>query len=388
MKTIAFSFLFVALASDAAIAQSDSSDHAYTGFKVAGGQSDATTFPGPDIGAKVNSAYRVASASSTIPTIYIPAGNYTYSTDMVFGGPVTLRCEPGTVLNYAGTNYAVKLGPDGLTVSNYNPLPYTVNGCQFTGGARAVVGIFVNEFVVKSYVDEVMFMRFGGTSTWALWYQGSNWDARVDKLYVWLGNTNGIYQNAADPANPVNGDYGQSHLYVLNSHIQGSGQGIYLNGFNSIVDNTNLSMANGPSIQLGGWANGAVLQNVYMERTAGSAPCVAYGDGANSPRAKNLISLVSVKGIYCNPHNKDFHTSAGVIAPTTGTSRISNWTLESVVASSDTLPGTPLVVQNDLNGQSGNTATSVFGPAPLHTTGRNIEAWSGLAGDAGAPPRQ
>jgi len=334
---------------------------------------NAAMVAGSDIGAKANAAYASASALYTLPTIYIPAGRYTYSTTMSFGGPVTLRCEPGTILNYTGTGKAVKMGPDGLTVSTYSPLPYTVDGCQFTGGGSAAYGIYFNEFLTQTFVRNTIFFNFGNSSAWNIWYQGQNWDDRVDHVYMW--NTgqafNGIYTNAADPANGANGDFGQSNLHVTNSHIQqggaGAGQGVYLNGLAARIENTDISMYSGASIQLGGWANFPQLTNVYMERDNGSAPAILYGD-KSGPRVSAVLTKISLKNVYANLHNLGFGTTAHFMGPATATSAIAKATLDTVVVTEGN-SSYELVQENAGHGGTGNTIANSSFAGRVNTAG-------------------
>jgi hypothetical protein len=350
-------------------------------------------FAGTDVGARANSAYTAASVLSPVPTIMIPVGTYNYSTTMNFPGPVTLKCERGTVLNYTGTGAAVLMGASGLTIGNYSALPFTIDGCQFTGGSNASAGIYFNEYVTKSFVENTLFFNFGNSSAWNIFYEGENWDARVDHVYMWASTSqpfNGIYQNAADPAYGASGDNGQSRLHVTNSHIQNSlsgGIGAYLNGLESMIDTSSISMYGGPNVQLGSWSYGSVLKNLYMERTSGPAPCIAFGD-SSGPKIGYYITDVSLQDVYCNVHNTDFSTTAAFVGPSTSSSGLQYWTLNRAVAAMVT-PGNPLVVENNLYSQYGNKVAG-FAPYPafftpatvLHTSGSNISPWGGEAGEA------
>lgn len=278
---------------------------------------------GTDIGGWASAAYTAASATYSIPVIDIPAGSYTYSTAMIFPGPMTLRCEKGTFLNYTGSGNAVTFGPTGLTSSGYSPLPYTVDGCTFTGGASAAYGLYFNLYLTKIFVRNTTFYNFGNIKAWNIYLYGENWDVRIDHVYMWDIGTqsfNGIYTAALDPNNGSAGDSGNSQVYITSSHIQtagsGHGIGVYINGFNSKLTNDNIEMFAGPDIQLGGYASFAQLTDVYMERAAGTLPCVSYGDNAGTIRASNAIRGATFKGVYCNVHNTDQGTTNNFMAPT------------------------------------------------------------------------
>lgn len=382
----------------AANVPSGMSSDGHNGIKVAGnvmagimnGVYNAAQASGADIGAKVNAAYATAAALYTIPTIYVPAGSYTYSTGMSFSGPVTLRCEPGTILDYTGSGNAVTMGPSGLTISTYNPLPYTVDGCLFTGGASAATGIFFNEFITQSFVRNTIFYNFGNSSEWNIFYQGENWVADIDGVYMWINASssqsyNGIYTNAADPANGTNGDLGQTNLMIANSTIQNSGsgsmgQGVYLNGDNARIFNSNISFVGGPNIQVGGWATDVVITDVYMERPAGTLPCIQYGD-KSGVRIGSPTSNLVLQNVYCNVHNLDDLTTAYFLAPASSQSSLKNALLNHPMVNAIT-SGNVLVQENNISGQTGNIINDLSGTTATHTDGSNISPWGGDSANA------
>jgi len=354
----------------------------------------ADQFAGADIGAKANAAYTAASLIYALPTIHIPAGSYTYSTTMSFGGPVKLQCEPGTILNFTGSGNAITMGPSGLVFATYNPQPYTVDGCQFTGGASANAGIFFQEFVTQSFVYNTTFFNFGRSAAWNIWYQGENWDARIDRVYMWgsAGTSqafNGVYTNAADPANGTSGDQGQTQLSITNSHIQnigsGGGVGIYLNGYSAKVSNSNIAMIGGPNIQVGAYAGNTEITDVYMERPTASTslPCIQFGDPIGSVRVATAIVNLSIKDTYCNVHNVDETTTSNYLAPATAQSTLQGAKLTRPIVNALT-PGNPLVVLNNLAGQTGNVANDIAGATILRASGSNLSPWGGDSGSAGS----
>ncbi|HET9183680.1 MAG TPA: hypothetical protein VFP59_16220 [Candidatus Angelobacter sp.] len=344
-----------------------------------------------DIGAKLNAELAACAGRCTV---HVPAGNYLYTTDIVMMRPATLECDGDVVLDYKGTGNAVKLGRDGMTPSNYGPDPYVVKGCTFTGGERMKAGIFVNEFVVESVISDNYFHNFGNVDAFNIWYQGRNWDARVVNNYMWADSNrtltyNGIAQNAADPANKVSGDFGQSQLFLLNNHLQNiarhqEGVGVYVNGVNGqLIDNVIAGFA--PNIQLGAFSNGSQIKNVTMERsTPGPAPCIAFGDSSGA-RVGYFVDGVTISDSTCNVHNTDFGTAAHFLGPSTGKSGMQGFRLiNNAIPSS--AENEPIVQMNDLPSQYGNYATLnrigvriPLGTAVsrLHANGTRISKWAG-----------
>lgn len=338
-----------------------------------------------------NTAFAAAATwanSATGKTLFFPDGTYAYSAGLAFTLPVTLQGGQGAVLNYSGAGNAVTMGPAGLTVSTYQDKPYIVDGLTFTGGASMVEGIYFNEFIVQCRVFRTRFFNFGNSAAADVWFQGENWDGRVDHISIWTESSgsisNGVWVNAADPANGTAGDNGQSNIRVTNSLIQtltAGGVGIYLNGFKNAVDeNTNVSGFT-PNIRLGAYANGSLIHSVYMETVSGSAPCIQYGD-ASGVRAAYFVEGVEVSQTYCNVHNTDFSTTAHFIGPSTATTGMQNWRVDHNKAN-NYAASQPLVVLNNSASQVGNEAslnrfdsTSVLGL--VHTAGGSINYWTGF----------
>lgn len=344
-----------------------------------------------DIGAKLNAELAACTGRCTV---HVPAGNYSYTTDILVLKPATLQCDSATVLDYKGTGYAVKLGRDGLTISNYNPDPYTVAGCTFTGGSTMKEGIYVNEFVVKSILSNNYFHNFGNKKAFDIWYEGQNWDARVTDNYMWAdaGQTftyNGISQNGADPANKNSGDFGQSQLFMLNNHLQnvarhGESVGVYVNGVNSqLIDDVISGFA--PNIQLGAHANHSHLQNLTMERpTKGVAPCISFGD-TTGPRISYFVEGVTIADSTCNVHNTDLASSAHFLSPSTARSGMQGFRLINNLVTS-AYDSAPLALLNDLGSQTenyaalnrmGNSVPFASASGRLHNSGARIAKWSG-----------
>ena len=331
---------------------------------------NAASFPGSDIGAKATAAYLVAVAVYPIPTIYIPAGLYDYTTSMNFPGPVTLKCEPGAYLNYKGTSTAATFGPQGLTERTYSPLPYTVDGCLFSGGNSADAGLYFNLYVTKIYVRNVVFFNFGNSSEWNIYLNGQNWDTNIDHVYMWDTGTqsfNGIYTAAQDPGSGSAGDYGNTQVHISHTHIQtagsGSGVGIYVNGFNTKLDDVHVEMFIGPDIQLGAYSTFSHLDDIYMERVAGQNPCIRYGDNSGSVRQASPITDIAITNVYCNVHNTDQKTTAQFMAPATSSTALTGTVIDSVYVSNMN-PSLAMIAENP-SGNSNNWITNWRGAGPV-----------------------
>jgi len=366
-------------------------NNAWTGansFKYVNNVRYADQFPGTDIGAKVNAAFR--DCAGAMCTVVVAPGSFTYTTDIVVSAPGTIECKQGAILNYTGIGKAVQLGLDGLTVSTYSANPYHLQGCTFTGGASATHGVYVNEFVTKVFIESNYFHNFGSSAAYNIWLQGQNWDARINDNYMWVDNRttafNGIGQGANDPANGSNGDFGQSQGYILNNHIQSTLVGISANGIHlTIGDNT---ITGAPAIRLGAFSHFDVIRGNTMEAAnRSSAPCIQYGDTAGI-RAAVLLQGVVVEHNQCNAHNVSFSTTTHFIGPTTGNGGMKNWSVYSNNVA-DLNSAEPLIVMNNRTGQAdnhamANTVSNDNGinyhsiiAGRLHTSGASIDLWVG-----------
>lgn len=358
----------------------------------------ASNQTGADIGARANAAYAACTGAGITNCIVDitpnPSGGaWSYSTDISFSTPTTLRCEPGAILNYTGSGKAAKMGPDGLTISTYQVDPYQVEGCQFTGGGSMAFGIFFNYYVTQAKVLNTYFSNFGNASAWNIWFQGENWDEQVDHVNMWMtsagGAMNGINQNAGEPSAS---DNGQSRLRVTNSIIQSlsasGGVGVQLDGANSQVLHTTLAGSFAPLLRLGAWSNKAIISDLNMEVDT-STFCIEFGDASGS-RIGNFLGEVTIENNYCNVHNLDFSTTAQFIGPSvsggTGSGLFNSRVVNNTIIQAT--PASIFIVLNNkasqteneawfnrIDGSFFNTSASVFGT--LHTTGGSISTWHG-----------
>lgn len=327
----------------------------------------ADQYQGRDIGAKINNA--VSDCRSSYCTIVVPPGHYTYSTDIYFSVPSKLECQAGAILDYEGTGKAVKMGPDGLSVANYQSEPYVVEGCEFTGGASMTHGVYFNSYVVNTYVLNVKLYNFGNPTAWNIFYQAHNWYNVVDKLWLWSTaemrrSQNGIRTNGVE-ANGKTSDFGQSRTLISNSILQPfspSGTGIYLNAAVSSVKDTTISgLWKSAEIHLGAWSGASVLDGVYFEMSSAALPAVApmilIGESSGS-LSKQFIDGIQILNCYANLHNS-MKSGSGVRFAMTASAdtRIRNWRVVGLRAV-DMADRTTLLKLNDLPGQEGNEQAS------------------------------
>jgi hypothetical protein len=352
----------------------------------------ADQFPGSDIGAKINAAF--ADLGGNYGTVYVPAGAYSYSTTIYFSSPSRLLLDPGAILNYTGSGKAVKMGPDGLTVSTYHNDPYIVEGGQFIGGSSATHGIYFNEFITTPRVFNVRFDNFGSTTNYGIFFQSSNWDIVIDGLRMWWTASpnaarNGIRVNGVNSVGTA--DFGQSKFSLCHSRIQSlttaGGHGLWLNG--AYGDAAFCTVA-GLDVVLDWQANGCTFgPKFYMETTSNAIP---YGFSFGQPSGSHIgafLTQLVFDNCYCNLHNSDFGTSCSFLGPSlpggTG-SGLQNLAMENCEFSGVS-GGTKIVVLNDKASQINNKARnnlvndSPVTAAQLHTSGGSISNWLDSDGD-------
>jgi hypothetical protein len=349
-----------------------------------GGVISASAFVGADIGVQVNKA--AASLNGFYGTIFIPAGTYTYSTDIYLPTPCRLLMDTGTVLNYVGTGNAIKVGPDGLTVNNFQFLPYIIQGGQMTGGATMTNGIYFSPYVVNTFLLNVQMLNFGNAQAWNVFYQSQNWYNVIENLWLWSTpnfsqSQNGIRLNGA-------ADSGQSRLFVTDCLLQPgtvSGTGIYINGYNAIVRGSTISGGwTKACVQFGGWSSTSVLYDCTIEMSLGGS-VILIGDSSGA-YVGNFLDGVQILDTQADIHNTE--RAVAFASPASTSSVIRNWRVEGLRIA-DMANGTNLFTLNNLAGQTGNYASnnlyqnnnSAFNlsslAGKLHNTGNNISFWIG-----------
>ena len=110
----------------------------------------------------ITNAFTASNLVTTgIPTVYFDCDtgtttcqyNYTGSgnqSNQSYVIATTISCAPGVYLSYGGSANAVDVGSTGRTFSD--ELPYTIQGCIFTGATSSTEGINVNSFITNTYI--------------------------------------------------------------------------------------------------------------------------------------------------------------------------------------------------------------------------------------------
>lgn len=166
---------------------------------------DASQFPGADIGAQITAAiaalptvtwYDYTGAAYSFPAgeIYIPAGKYTFATNIVVPSPlVTMRgAGPNaTVLNFTGTGIAIShtqpsVGSGNIIFNNNIISDLTLDG---HGNANNnVTGLYCAN-VQSPSLTNVMIQNFSTTGSVGFWQDsGNTWMERVNMRAVWMAN--------------------------------------------------------------------------------------------------------------------------------------------------------------------------------------------------------
>jgi hypothetical protein len=339
----------------------------------AGAATPARRLDARDFGAKgdgladESAAFAAAAAACDAApgsTLHFPEGTYRYTGGLSFSRPVTLEGNLGAVLDYRGDGKAVQLGPDGLDVKTFHTGPYRVLGLTFTGGERMTHGLYFNAWLASTLVRDTRFTDFGNPGAWNLYYRGHDWHNRVESITMdsspgFARAWNGLRSDGAVTGTLLS-DFGQSRTLVSRSIFQPfgavGGTGIFLNGFHSQVVETTVSSFT-TAIHLGSWANGAVLDRVYIEQHGSASPAILYGDPGGLRQGERLSGLV-VRGCYANLHDRA-GGSGHLLGPANPRAGLRALRLEDNTVTG-LAPGEPLVVPNQVAGQTGNTASGNF----------------------------
>jgi hypothetical protein len=319
-------------------------------------------------------------------------GVYVYSDGLTFSRPVILTGLGGTTLDYTGTGYAVKLGPDGLDDTTYRlHQRYGVDGLRFTGGDDMVHGLYFNDHVTEPRVLNCTFDGFGNADSYALFFQADNWDILLDRCDWYTPSTDTVARNfvrvrgrsVADVS-----DNGNSRLRMLNCHATnlntgggtGSGVGVWLNGVNNQIINCKIEGFE-PDVRLGSLASKSRIVNNYFEiiRINGASACIEYGDPSGGDSPSTFLTELVIEDNYFNCHNADsINIDAYAIGyTTTSTGFANNQVNRNHVASYDS---TRELVRQPDKAQSGNEATGNTGIGKVHTSGGSITEWGGTQG--------
>ena len=133
------------------------------------------------------SALSAAYASGSNPTLVIPGpGTYNFSS-LSLTAPIHIQCTNGAALNSIATAHVIDFGTSGLSNTNYQYYPYTVEGCTFIGGANATQGLYFNEYVANIHIYDNTFLSFGNPSAgvYAFYFAGENYYLDFARNYVY-----------------------------------------------------------------------------------------------------------------------------------------------------------------------------------------------------------
>jgi hypothetical protein len=337
------------------------------------------------------------------PVVYIPGGNagaaatYAYSGGLVFTQAMTLECGPGAMLNYTGSAHAADFGPTGLTFSGGTTnattaqltSQYIVNGCGWTGGASFTQGLFFNPMVFSPQVSYNMFYNFGpnaSATAYAIYISINISDVAIGPRNQFI-NLDGVARNGVR-VDDTSGFSDQAHIFQNSSYNGLSVSGVsvsnnvptgvlfWVSGNGSLVDGNDLGFC-APCVRVGpgvgsGVVNGTRVVHNYMEGPQGTAtiPLIQYGDPG---------SAVFVDSPFFLGNFMFTNGSAPCFGPSSATTGISNAMIANTRISGCALP---LVVENNVAGQIGNSFWDVIGcstgqcnPNQIVTVSGNVTPW-------------
>lgn len=330
------------------------------------------------------------SVTTVMPTVYFPAGRYTYTSGLSFTNPVTLKGEPGAVLCYGGTAHAVDLGPGTLTFAFPQVDYYIVDGLRFECGAGMTQGIVFANNAIFGEVKNSTFYNFGNTTSAAVFSNGDTQDMSI-KLNHFL-----IFDGPPAPANvpsrkfvdlTTNSQF--STLTMTNNYAvcvaakfnAGVGCGITsgplvsTSGYANIISNNSIGGGFCPAIQLGLTAptpSTRIQDNNFEVDQAGCSAITYRSTQTDGLRVLNNFFSFKAAG-------------TALLGPADGTQLLTNAEVSNNVAANISIAN-PLVIQNNLAGQTNNigwhnTCSTAQGSgttpcALLHTLGGNIGQWN------------
>lgn len=245
----------------------------------------------------IAAAFTASNAVTTgIATVYFDCDTSSTTCQYNYGGSgvsainptvaTSLVCAPGVTLNYTGTAHAVDLGPTNLTTGQSGR--YTIEGCQFTGGANYTAGIYVNNYLLNTYIHNNVFWNFGNQTYYSIVYNGNDWTPVVEGNY-WR-DTDGFTKNMVDA------HLGQNVglLFVNNKNecasagftpcsVSTVGVGLWI--VTGTVLNNEIKY-HYPAIRLGSCAGGScgagtgmwIEHNLLEGNGSGTKPAITFGD--------------------------------------------------------------------------------------------------------------
>lgn len=333
---------------------------------VGDGESDDTD-AFTDLAAEVN-----ADTSEHAVDVFFPAGQYLYTDGLTFTRPVRLWGLKSATLNFEGTGNAVKLGPDGLTITTYSDEPYTVQGLRFTGGLDMAQGLYFNNFVTMVRLLDVEMHNFGNAEAHAIYFAGDNWDALVQGCTFYADGPQRRNWMRVAPQTVDSTRVRVLGCLGTNQAEDGfRGEGLWFDGAVNEVAHCKIE-GFAPNIRLGPLAHHMSIVDTYFE-TTDDGGCIQYGGVADEPLAANWIQHLKVRDCYANMHNADdIATESYFLEPTNPDTALQYAYIDGVWAAST---DRELVLLNNVGSQTGNEARNLRGVTGVYAPGSNILPW-------------
>lgn len=294
--------------------------------------------------------------------IYFPYGVYLYAGGLAFERPVVLYSDQGAVLNYTGNAAAIKLGKDGIT--NFDVFlqgEYTVDGLRITGGAAAIHGIYINEYVIEPRIRNVTFEDFGNASSYDIYTQFENWDILIENcrklVYSSTTATGAFIAIVGRKKDNTRYDGGNSRATIRDCWMtsysnQQLGYFAYVNAVKCRIIGGGHQHSNG-GILLGPLASGTLIDGVYAELSTAVPHYVqAYSVDAGNGNY-HFPQNVTIRNGYINMHKEVIGGNGKLIKAADANVKLKGWTVEDITIANFAV-NQILIEQNNVAGQTLN----------------------------------
>ncbi|PTE02715.1 hypothetical protein C7830_00370 [Pandoraea apista] len=301
------------------------------------------------------------------------------------------------MINYSGTFCALKLGADNIT--NFDVFlqgEYTVDNLRFTGGASAVYGIFINEFVIEPRIRNCTFEDYGNVDSWDIYASWQCWNLIISNCRKFThSSTVAVGSFIAVPGQnkaATQYDGGNSRVSIEDCWMtcyNGLALGAFalVNATKSRIIGGGFQMSSG-GILLGGHASGTLIDGVYSELSTAHNPFYVQAFSIVNSSGNYSPQQVIIQNGYINMHQEDIGSSGRMIHAGDSSVLISDWTVENM-SISNFANGQSLVDQINVAGQKGNQYRSIkplFVPASADNGARFVirnglslaEPWNSL----------
>ena len=351
-------------------------------YAVSGGTANIGTDNATAFGAAVTAAY----ASTTLPTFYVPAGNYMYSSGLTFPNPVDFQCATGSMLNYVGTGIALNFS--GSFTGYLAPTsPYTVNGCGFTGAQRASDGIYMTKWPYYLRFTNNYVFNFGNASIFEMHLAGEQEHADIS-LNQFLNNDSILQGGGWFVTNhnllKIEGTDPDSEIYFHDNRAACSSPNnntVFADGANCLVGiwqvqgiseivHNDMAFWNPIFRQsVGGFAAPSLVADNSLETNSlgGGGNMFEFGDPSSGGAAGGLKIINN--HVYLGPGVNFLAPAGGNASATLAYTLVAQNTCRN---SSNT---NPLVTLNNLAAQTNNFMYSNQGCPQTTPSGSNITPW-------------